>query len=201
MAAHLKCRAGALYKYQDKPQEVTMYSKKYVGRILFLSLLCGIGVIGLLLTGTIGFQQLSKAASPGATIADFILVPGTDNGFTLTRGNNTQSLPQFDLTAGAEARLDGSFIVGFVVNTMNNAATDVMGIDVKINGTCLRQCAAGSTPSRFRFRGADERAVWEVLVTGGIFKRTGNLIEFIVTSGSGSVTISDVILLFQRTID
>ena len=126
-------------------------------------------------------------------VADYLVIPGTDQGFEL-RANERRSFP-FRLPAGA--LLNERAIIAFVVDP--NSSADHLRYEVQINDHVLR---TGS------LTGGVSRALWETF--GGDVLRDGeaNSIEFRVLTGNGSfvawavprLKFQDVVVWFQRKV-
>ena len=162
-----------------------MFSR--VGRSRSQVLLVGV-VLGMLLTVGIVLNSsgpLASAGLPGSVIADFLVV--RDSSFVLS-GTESKTI-EFDLPADTDLGSVG--VLAYEVRSSTDAQD--LTLEIQLNGNRV------DAPV---FRDRDiPRGLWETFNQDGTaLKLTGNVLEFKISGGTGSLSIRDVVLWYHRTI-
>ncbi|OGF55096.1 MAG: hypothetical protein A2Z21_04765 [Candidatus Fraserbacteria bacterium RBG_16_55_9] len=157
-----------------------------VGLSRSLVLLVGV-VLGMLLTVGVSSQHLWTASArlPGSVIADFLMI--RDSSFDIS-GTESKTI-QFDLPADTD--LGGMAVIAFVFRPTTDAQD--LTVEIQLNGNVI-------TPPLLIGRDIT-RGIWETFnQEGKDLKLTGNILQFTVKTGTGSIGIRDVVLWYHRTI-
>jgi hypothetical protein len=106
-----------------------------------------------------------------------------DNSVTLPKSNGDidHDYPKF----GAAGLADGRSILMFRVNPDNTAE-----LVVSLNGTNVVTQTFDTEPQRS----------WHEVIDDGVLKDSDNILTITRNSGSGSLTVSDVVVLYQHAI-
>lgn len=118
-----------------------------------------------------------------AIVADYLAI--RDSGFRLQVGQDIDWQTNFNL--GSAAQLNQRMILQFFYVSAKNASN--LSFRFMINGTTIRT---------INVTGNFFATVHEIL-GGNVLKHGQNTIEARIVGGTGSVTLSDVVLWFQRT--
>jgi len=116
------------------------------------------------------------------TIADYTVIQDTSVTLPKDNGDIDHDFPAFtatDVSAGSRS------VLMFRVNPDGNAT-----LEVTLNGTSVLTQAFDTEPQRS----------WHEVIEANLLKETGNVLTVSRTSGSGSLTVSDLVLMFQATI-
>lgn len=162
-----------------------MFSKVRLSRSQFL--VVGV-VLGMLLTMGISSQQLWTASArlPGSVIADFAVI--RDSSFELSGTDESKTI-QFDLPA--DTNLSDMAVIAFAFRPRSSAQD--LTVEIQLNGNVI------TTPLLI---GEDiSRSLWETFNQDGqALQLTGNILQFKIAGGTGSIDIRDVVLWYHRTI-
>lgn len=119
-----------------------------------------------------------------ADVADYRVI--RDNGFTIQTGGDIDR--SFDFNLGTAVRHNQRAILQFFYVSSSNASN--LSFRFRINGSTVRT---------INVNGNSFGTVHEV-VNSGVTRDNSNEIEARIVGGSGSVTLSDVVLHMQRAV-
>lgn len=117
-------------------------------------------------------------------VADYSII--RDSSFVIRTGGDIDRT--FNFTMPSFLYPSNRAILAYVIDGERN--TTNLKVEISINGSVVRHP---------RFSGDSYKALHEV-VAANLLREGSNSIKFRITSGSGPINISDVILWWQRTV-
>lgn len=117
-------------------------------------------------------------------IADYSII--RDTSFTIQTGGDIDRT--FDLTLPSSLYRSNRGVLAYITDPYPNANN--LRVEILVNGTSIRKP---------RFSGDSYQTLHEV-VDSNLLKVGNNTFKFRITSGSGKILISDIVLWWQRSI-
>ncbi|GAA2629926.1 hypothetical protein [Paractinoplanes durhamensis] len=115
------------------------------------------------------------------TIADYVVVQDSSETLPKSNGDIDHDFGKFSATGLASGRT----VLMFRVNPSGTAT-----LEVTLNGTSLLTQTFDTEPQRS----------WHEVIDDGILQATNNVLTVTRTAGPGSITVSDLVILYQATV-